>query len=140
MVNNLVKASNISGKESSNIIYGKDAYYYISENVVYSISFDGIKNTLYTLPTELSSQVISIWDNPNKFWTGDKNGIANQTKTVVAGGNDAAAIHKAAGGIKTVAVSLPCRYIHSASSVGSKKDMESVKALCEVLLEEFANG
>ena len=75
--NNLVKSSNISGKESSNIIYGKDAYYYISENVVYSISFDGIKNTLYTLPTELSSQIISIWDNPNKFWTGDKNGIAN---------------------------------------------------------------
>ena len=32
----------------------------------------------------------------------DKNGIANQTKTVVAGGNDAAAIHKAAGGIKTL--------------------------------------
>ena len=75
--NNLVKVSNISGKESSNIIYGKDAYYYISENIVYSISFDGIKNTLYTLPTELSSQLISIWDNPNKFWTGDKNGIAN---------------------------------------------------------------
>lgn len=70
----------------------------------------------------------------------DKNGIANQTKTVVAGGNDAAAIHKAAGGIKTVAVSLPCRYIHSASSVGSKKDMECVKDLAKVLLEEFANG
>ncbi len=70
----------------------------------------------------------------------DKNGIANQTKTVVAGGNDASAIHKAAGGIKTVAVSLPCRYIHSASSVGSKKDMESVKMLSKALLEEFANG
>ena len=70
----------------------------------------------------------------------DKNGIANQTKTVVAGGNDAAAIHKAAGGIKTVAVSLPCRYIHSASSVGSKKDMECVKDLAKALLEEFANG
>lgn len=70
----------------------------------------------------------------------DKNGIANQTKTVVAGGNDAAAIHRSAGGIKTIAVSLPCRYIHSASSVGSKKDMESVKALCKVLLEELANG
>ena len=70
----------------------------------------------------------------------DKNGIANQTKTVVAGGIDAAAIHKAAGGIKTVAVSLPCRYIHSASSVGSKKDMECVKDLAKALLEEFANG
>lgn len=70
----------------------------------------------------------------------DKNGILNQTKTVVAGGNDAAAIHKSAGGVKTVAVSLPCRYIHSASSVGCKKDMEAVKALCEVLVPEFANG
>ena len=70
----------------------------------------------------------------------DKNGIANQTKTVVAGGNDASAIHKSAGGIKTVAVSLPCRYIHSSASVGSKADMESVKALTKALLEEFANG
>lgn len=70
----------------------------------------------------------------------DKNGIANQTKTVVAGGNDASAIHKSAGGIKTVAVSLPCRYIHSSASVGSKADMESVKSLTKALLEEFANG
>jgi endoglucanase len=70
----------------------------------------------------------------------DKNGIANQTKTVVAGGNDASAIHKSAGGIKTVALSLPCRYIHSSASVGSKADMESVKALTKALLEEFANG
>lgn len=70
----------------------------------------------------------------------DRNGIENQTKTVVAGGNDASAIHKSAGGIKTVAVSLPCRYIHSASSVGSKADMERVKALCSVLLEDLANG
>lgn len=70
----------------------------------------------------------------------EKNGIANQTKTVVAGGNDASAIHKSAGGIKTVAVSLPCRYIHSSASVGSKADMESVKALVKALSEEFANG
>ena len=70
----------------------------------------------------------------------DEKGIANQTKTVVAGGNDAAAIHKSAGGIKTVAVSLPCRYIHSSASVGSKADMECVNALVKALLEEFANG
>lgn len=70
----------------------------------------------------------------------DKNNIPNQTKTVVAGGNDAAAIHKASGGINTIAVSLPCRYIHSASSVGSKRDMESVKMLVKALLEEFSHG
>lgn len=70
----------------------------------------------------------------------DSKGIANQTKTVVAGGNDAAAIHKSAGGIKTVAVSLPCRYIHSASCAGSKEDMKNVQALAEALFEELANG
>ncbi len=70
----------------------------------------------------------------------DKNGIKNQTKTVVVGGNDASAIHKAAGGIMTVAVSLPCRYIHSSASVGSKADMENVKALVKALTEELSNG
>lgn len=69
----------------------------------------------------------------------DENGIANQTKTVVAGGNDASAIHKSAGGVKTIAVSLPCRYIHSSASVGSKADMESVETLVKALLREFAN-
>jgi endoglucanase len=74
------------------------------------------------------------------FQVAKEKNIPCQTKTVVAGGNDASAIHKAAGGIKTIAVSLPCRYIHSASSVGSKADMENVKALTEALLEEFLNG
>lgn len=70
----------------------------------------------------------------------DDNNISNQTKTLVAGGNDAAAIHKSAGGIKTVAISLPCRYIHSASSVGNIKDMESVADLVKATLKELANG
>ena len=74
------------------------------------------------------------------FEIAEKQGIPCQTKTVVAGGNDASAIHKASGGIKTIAVSLPCRYIHSASSVGAVKDMESVEKLTKALLEEFANG
>lgn len=74
------------------------------------------------------------------FDTAEKNNIACQTKTVVAGGNDASAIHKSAGGIKTVAVSLPCRYIHSSASVGSKSDMQCVSALVKALLEDLANG
>lgn len=66
--------------------------------------------------------------------------IPCQTKTVVAGGNDASSIHKAAGGIKTIAVSLPCRYIHSSASVCNSKDIESIEKLADALLEEFANG
>lgn len=68
------------------------------------------------------------------------NNIPCQTKTVVAGGNDAGAIHKSAGGIKTIAVSLPCRYIHSGSSVCNTKDIESVERLAKELLKELANG
>lgn len=73
------------------------------------------------------------------FEIAKENEIPCQTKTVVAGGNDASAIHKAVGGIKTIAVSLPCRYIHSGSSVCNSKDVEAVEKLTTALLEEFAN-
>ncbi len=74
------------------------------------------------------------------FEIAEANNIPCQTKTVVAGGNDAMAIHKSAGGIKTLAVSLPCRYIHSASSVCKASDIESIEKLVALLLEDFANG
>lgn len=74
------------------------------------------------------------------FEIAKNNGIPCQTKTVIAGGNDAMAIHRAAGGIKTIAVSLPCRYIHSPSSVCNSKDISAVEKLTEVLLENLANG
>lgn len=41
--------------------------------------------------------------------------IPCQTKTVIAGGNDAGEIHISRGGVKTIAISLPCRYLHSPS-------------------------
>lgn len=71
--------------------------------------------------------------------TAQENGIKYQTKTVVAGGNDAAAIHKSGAGVKTVAVSVPTRYIHSASCVAKTEDINSVKQLVIKLSEEFAN-
>lgn len=67
-------------------------------------------------------------------------GIPCQAKTAVAGGNDAGAIHKSIGGIYTITVSLPCRYIHSATSVADKNDMDACRKLAEALLEEYANA
>ena len=69
-----------------------------------------------------------------------KNNIKWQTKTMVAGGNDAGAIHKSRGGVKTVAISIPCRYIHSASCVAGKEDMQSVYDLAVKMAEELANA
>ena len=70
----------------------------------------------------------------------DENGIKCQTKSVVAGGNNAGAYHIARGGIRTAAVSLPCRYIHSSSSVASPADAENVYRLVKLLTEKLAGG
>lgn len=72
------------------------------------------------------------------FRLAKENDIPCQTKTMVAGGNDASAIHKAAGGVKTVAISVPCRYIHSASCVAKKEDIDSVARLARVLSKTLA--
>lgn len=64
----------------------------------------------------------------------DKLGIPNQTKTVVAGGNDAGAIQLERGGVRVAAVSLPCRYIHSPACVLAKQDVENTLHLLESLV------
>lgn len=68
---------------------------------------------------------------------GAERGIPVQTKTKVAGGNDAGAIHKSRGGVKTIAISAPCRYIHSPYCVVKKSDAEAVMGLCWELLQEI---
>ncbi len=74
------------------------------------------------------------------FEIAEKNGIKCQTKTVVAGGNDAAAIHKSGAGVRTTAISIPTRYIHSPSSVAKLEDIESVKRLAFIMAQELANA
>ncbi|MBR2283359.1 MAG: M42 family metallopeptidase [Ruminococcus sp.] len=59
------------------------------------------------------------------FDTAEEYGIPCQTKTMIAGGNDAGAIHVSAGGIRTLAVSVPTRYLHSASCVIKTEDLYS---------------
>ncbi len=63
------------------------------------------------------------------------NEIKNQTKTVIAGGNDAGAMQAAGNGAKVAAVSLPCRYLHSAGCVLSEDDVEETRRLLRVLAE-----
>lgn len=74
------------------------------------------------------------------FKLAEDNNIKIQTKTTVAGGNDAGAIHKSNGGIYTIAVSLPCRYIHSATSVADKEDMKSCYDLAVLLAYNYAQN
>ena len=56
-----------------------------------------------------------------------------QTKTMIAGGNDAGAIHTSGNGVRTIAISVPCRYLHSPSSVIEMSDLESSYKLVKIL-------
>lgn len=63
-----------------------------------------------------------------------QNGISAQTKTTIAGGNDAGAFQTAGMGAKVVAVSLPCRYIHSPACVLDATDVDATYRLLELLM------
>lgn len=63
--------------------------------------------------------------------------IPVQTKTAIAGGNDAGAIQSSGAGSRVIAISLPCRYIHSAASVVKKSDIDNTRKLLEKLLNRI---
>ena len=65
----------------------------------------------------------------------EKNNIPVQYKTMVAGGNDAGIIHLTNGGVPTMSVSVPCRYLHSPAGLASVDDIKSVKKLCECFIK-----
>lgn len=67
----------------------------------------------------------------------EEKGIKWQTKTRIAGGTDAQAIQRTAGGCRVGAVSAAVRYIHSPSSVASLRDFEAMKALVDAFLEKM---
>ena len=65
--------------------------------------------------------------------------IKAQSKCAVAGGNNAGAIHLSRGGVRTVALSVPCRYIHTASSVADISDILAVRDLAKYMINKIAS-
>lgn len=55
--------------------------------------------------------------------------ILCQTKTKVAGGTDAGSYTRTAGGTKITGIAVPTRYIHSASCVAKRCDIEATEKL-----------
>ena len=67
----------------------------------------------------------------------EKNKIPCQTKSRIAGGNDSGAIHVSRGGVRTLAISLPCRYLHSPSCLADLKDLDACTALLPLLIKSI---
>ncbi len=69
-----------------------------------------------------------------------KSGVLCQPKAFVSGGNNSGAIHLSGNGVKTITLSVPCRYIHSSSSVANTEDIKNAKALCEYMMDKILSG
>ena len=67
----------------------------------------------------------------------DENGIPWQPKTLVAGGNDAGALQTVGEGARVLAVSLPCRYLHTASCVMHESDVANTARLLRLICDDF---
>lgn len=67
----------------------------------------------------------------------EKHDISYQIRRTNTGGTDAGQIQLTAGGTKAAVIAVPCRYIHSAASVMSKKDFEAAFQLTNVFLQEL---
>lgn len=67
---------------------------------------------------------------------GDEAGARYQREVLTYGGTDAGRIHLSRGGVRSGVLSIPCRYVHSATEVVSLKDMEAgVKLLTKYLMK-----
>lgn len=72
--------------------------------------------------------------------TAQQAGIPIQYKQAVAGGNNAGSIHRSAGGVRTLALSLACRYLHAPVSLISEKDYGDYIRLAQRLAEVLPAG
>ncbi len=64
-------------------------------------------------------------------------GIPVQLKEAVSGGNESGTIQRTWSGCKVLAVSVPCRYIHSPVSVASLEDIENTLKLALAILNKL---
>lgn len=93
-----------------------------------------------------SGPVVSFMDNSNiydrEFYklalaVAEENEIPLQTKQAVAGGNESGTIQRSWDGCKVLALSIPCRYIHSPVSVASLEDIENTGRLALAIMNNL---
>lgn len=68
-----------------------------------------------------------------------ENGVLCQSKLGIYGGNEARSVQTAGSGAHMLAISLPCRYLHTPSCVLRRSDIEETARLLEILACESFN-
>ncbi|WP_018248494.1 M42 family metallopeptidase [Orenia marismortui] len=71
----------------------------------------------------------------------EKNNIPYQLEVLTAGGTDAGSIHLTRSGVRSGALSIPCRYVHSPSEMIDINDMKNgVKLLVNILESDYGKA
>ena len=65
-----------------------------------------------------------------------REGIPHQVKMSVSGGNEGGTMQRTGAGVRTCVLSVPCRYIHSPSTVCAASDIEAQYRLAKAFLEK----
>ena len=66
-----------------------------------------------------------------------RKGIKYQLKRTHRGGNDSAAVQLAGNGVKSAAISVPVRYIHSPAGIMDEQDFENAGKLLKEIINEL---
>ncbi|MGN1034525.1 MAG: M42 family metallopeptidase [Oscillospiraceae bacterium] len=74
------------------------------------------------------------------FKEAERGNLKAQYKKTVCGSNDAAGLHSAGTGIRTLAISVPTRYLHSQAGVVSMLDVEQTVMLLKLIMQSFITG
>jgi tetrahedral aminopeptidase len=70
----------------------------------------------------------------------EREGIAHQTEILPLGGTDAGGVQRLHGGIPTITLSVPCRYVHTPNEMVSEDDVQAAINLLARYLEEAHTG
>lgn len=115
-----------------------------------TLCYDMPKFDTHIIPTYLNGgPAISLIDRTTIFnhslrnqitSIAKKNNIPYQYRKTSMGGNDSGVIHTTKDGSITTTISVPCRYIHSPTSVMSKSDYDNTYKLLKAILSDFEKG
>ena len=88
---------------------------------------------------------LSFMDNGNLYTkklydAAFSSGLTCQTKQYVSGGNNSRGFALSKGGVETLGISLPCRYIHSPCCLADMRDFEAMLPLAKYMLDALCRG
>lgn len=85
----------------------------------------------------MDSSIISTrWLLDHFIDLAERKGIKHQLEVLPLGGNDAAALQKSRGGVPSITISTPSRYVHTVTEMVAKSDLEGAINLLASFLEE----